>query len=501
MNTEEIKYHLNNNYLDGVSHNWEMMEALLSFLPLATFAINKKGEVVLWNKSMEHLTGVTAEEMLGKGDYAYAVPFYGYRTACLVDLILFADSELGEDIPGVSREGENSIVSEDFCPYLGASGMYIWAKASPLYNKQGELIGAVESLQDITTYKHAEKQELYLRFHDSLTGLFNRTYLEEEMEALEMERREPVSVIMADLNGLKLVNDTYGQEVGDEILKRAASVLNNSCGPGDIVARWGSDEFVILMPGVSEKEAKKICQKIKQKCDQVYVKDIPISISLGYSTKENTTKDLLTILKKAEDNMCQQKLAEDRSVWSNVLNAMLSALEEKSFETSEHVRHMQSIAQKIGERLGLSDLELSRLALLITLHDIGKINIPEEILSQKGPLNDEEWEIIKKHPGKGFRIAKSTNEFCHIAEEILCHHERWDGKGYPQGLKDEEIPILSRITAIADAYEVMSNGRPYKKPLSNGEIIAEFERCSGTQFDPQLVEIFLSILKEEGFHE
>jgi len=154
----------------------------------------------------------------------------------------------------------------------------------------------------------------------------------------------------------------------------------------------------------------------------------------------------------------------------------------------------EKIAKKIGGKLNLPDSELTRLAILITLHDIGKINLPEDMLTKKEALTEEEWQLMKEHPEIGYRITLATEEFSHVSKEILSHHERWDGSGYPQGLAKEEIPLLARITAIADAYEVMSNGRPYKKELPPDEIITEFKRCSGTQFDPLLTETFLSVL-------
>ena len=131
------------------------------------------------------------------------------------------------------------------------------------------------------------------------------------------------------------------------------------------------------------------------------------------------------------------------------------------------------------------------------MHDIGEINISAEILTKKGPLTAEEWDIIKKHPETGYRIVRATEEFSHVAEDILSHHERWDGSGYPQGLKGKEIPLLARITAIVDAYEVMTSGRPYKKAMPREEIIAELKRWTGRQFDPELADVFLTILKEE----
>jgi len=349
--------------------------------------------------------------------------------------------------------------------------------------------------------RKTEEKIRYISFHDILTDLYNRAFLEEEMRRLDTKRQLPISIIMIDLNGLKLVNDTYGHQVGDELLKKVASILNNSCRQEDVIARWGGDEFVILLPRTWRNEATKIGKRIRKKCRETKVRDIPVSIALGVSAKENSEETIADTLKEAEDNMYKQKLSESRSTRSAVLNALLKTLATKSYETEEHTRRMQKAALKIGEKLGLPDPELSRLTLLITLHDIGKINLSEELLTKKGTLTDSEWKVMKKHPETGYRIARATEEFSHVAEDILSHHEHWDGKGYPRGLKGEKIPLLARITAIADAFEVMLNGRPYKKSMSWSEIINEFKRCSGKQFDPELVEVFLSILEEEWKQE
>lgn len=187
------------------------------------------------------------------------------------------------------------------------------------------------------------------------------------------------------------------------------------------------------------------------------------------------------------------------STRSIVLDTFLKVLEEKSFETKAHTQQMQDVALKIGRIIGLPEVELNRLRLLITLHDIGKINISEEILKKKEGLSDSEWEVVKKHPEVGYRIVLAAEEFAHVANDILAHHEYWDGGGYPQGLRGEEIPLLARIVAVADAYEVMANGRPYKEPLSREQIIEEFKKHSGRQFDPELVEVFLKILEADKF--
>ncbi len=345
--------------------------------------------------------------------------------------------------------------------------------------------------------KQTEEKIRYISFHDILTDLYNRAFLEEEMRRFNTQRQLPISIIMIDLNGLKLVNDTYGHQVGDELLQGVADILKNSCRQEDVIARWGGDEFVIMLPKTREKEAIIIGKRIRKKCAETKIRDIPVSIALGVSVKEKKEKTLEETLKEAEDNMYKQKLSESKSNRSAVLNTLLKTLATKSYETEEHTRRMQKIARKIGEKLGLTDSELARLTLLITLHDIGKINLSEGLLTKKGPLTDKEWEIMRKHPETGYRIARATDEFSHVAEGILSHHEHWDGSGYPRGLKGEKIPLLARITSIADAFEVMTNGRPYKKAMSREEIIKEFKRCAGKQFDPELVDIFLSILDEE----
>jgi diguanylate cyclase (GGDEF)-like protein/PAS domain S-box-containing protein len=354
-----------------------------------------------------------------------------------------------------------------------------------------------EITSNVLARQKTESNIRYISFHDQLTGLYNRHYLEIEMERLDTARQLPLAVIMADLNGLKLVNDTYGHETGDGMLKTAATIIRNSCREEDIIARWGGDEFVVLLPQTAAEEARVICKRITESCRGAFVEDVPVSIALGIATKTSETKNLIETLQEAENEMYRQKLTESRSTKSAVVTSLLNTLAAKSFETEEHTRGMQKIAQKIGAKLNLPDSELHRLELLITLHDIGKINISEAILSKKSSLTDDEWEAIKKHPEIGCRIAMATEEFAHVAEDILAHHERWDGMGYPQGLKGSSISLPARIVAIADAYEVMSHGRPYKKAMSDNEIIAEFKRCSGNQFDPELAEILLSILEAD----
>ncbi len=349
------------------------------------------------------------------------------------------------------------------------------------------------TIRDITSRKQAEQKLIYMSYHDSLTGTYNRSYLDIEISRLDTKRQLPISIIMADLNGLKLINDTYGHTTGDEALKKTSVILQRSCRQEDIIARWGGDEFVIFLPQTDAEEALMISKRITSYCNDIHVEEIPVSMALGVATKTSETGTLTETLREAENNMYKQKLTESRSAKNALLKTLLKTLSEKSFETEAHTLRMQAIAQKIGESLELPDAEINRLNLLITLHDIGKINISEDILTKKEALTPEEWKIIKKHPEIGYRIARATEEFTHVADDILAHHECWDGTGYPRGLKSRAIPLLARITAIADAVEVMSYGRPYKSALSSDQIEAELKKCAGKQFDPGLVEIYLSL--------
>ncbi len=436
-----------------------------------------QGNVFDLNENLCRMLGYRRDELLGANMAMFDSPKEMHFSNCMAQLVkdgsmVFESTHVRKDGSVVPVEVSMKLVSQD---------------------GNGIIQGFI---RDITERKQAEGHIRYISFHDSLTGLYNRAYLEKEMQRLDTERQLPIGIIMADLNGLKLLNDTFGHEVGDEMLKHTAEILKNFCRSEDIIARWGGDEFVIFLPQTTEEDANTICKRINEKCKETSVKDIPLSLALGTAIKHSTNQELAEILKEADENMYKQKLAESQRIRSNVLKTLLKNLEAKSFETEAHYSGMQNVAQKIGKQIGLSESELNRLRMLLPLHDIGKINISEDILIKKDSLTAKEWAIIKRHPETGYRIARATEEFAQVAEDILAHHEHWDGNGYPHRLKGTAIPLLARITNIVDAYDVMASGRPYKESLSQKEIAAELKKCAGTQFDPELVDIFLSLLEE-----
>jgi diguanylate cyclase (GGDEF)-like protein/PAS domain S-box-containing protein/putative nucleotidyltransferase with HDIG domain len=362
-------------------------------------------------------------------------------------------------------------------------------------SSQGAFLGKTRVLlsivRDITDRKKKEDENLYLSYHDVLTGLYNRRFYEEEIKRLDTERNLPISIIMGDVNGLKLVNDAFGHNTGDELLQKAALAIQSACRPEDLVARWGGDEFVILLPQTDLAEAEEIVKRIKGTYANVHVNAIRLSISFGWDTKITTDEDLIKVLKTAEDYMYKNKIIENEGMRANTISTIINTLHEKNQREEQHSQRVSEICQKIGQALDFSELEVNKLKVVGLLHDIGKIAIEEGILNKPGKLTEQEWAEIKRHPDIGYRILSSSREMLELADCILAHHERWDGTGYPKGLKGEVIPRVARIIALADSYDAMVSERPYRNALSEEEVIAEFRKNAGTQFDPEITRIFI----------
>lgn len=360
----------------------------------------------------------------------------------------------------------------------------------------GKPLRIIGTHTDITDRKQYEEQLKYLSLHDQLTGLYNRTFFEEELLSLRSSRKHPITIISVDVDGLKLINDTMGHRRGDELLKSCAIVLKQSLRKYDILARVGGDEFAAILPYTDEKTGQEIAERMWTNVglyNRGHDADIHLSISIGIATAETEDISSEETFRKSDELMYREKLRHCASVRSKIIDTLMTTLAVRDFITEGHAQRLTKLCFVLGKKLGLSSRQLNDLALLAQVHDLGKVGMPDSILFKNGSLSDEEWDIVRLHPEKGYRIASSFPDLLGVADLILKHHERWDGKGYPLGLKGEEIPIECRVLAIVDAFDAMTSDRPYSKAKSKEEAISELKRCSGTQFDSALVDAFLSL--------
>jgi len=364
--------------------------------------------------------------------------------------------------------------------------------------RDNQIIGAVVTFLDITERKKSEAEILYLSFRDQLTGLYNRRYFEEELARLDDPRNLPLTIVMADMNGLKLINDSLGHAIGDKCLKKIADVMQKGCRSGDLIARLGGDEFVILLPKTDSDEAKQMIQRIKDNASNEKIGSVALSISFGYGTKNSAKEKIEDIFKIAEDHMYSNKLVESPSMRRKAINTLISTLHGRNKQEKNHAHRVSELCTSMGKALDLPETEIEELKIAGLLHDIGKIAIAESILSKPGMLTDNEREEIRRHAEIGYRILSTVNHMSKMAEYVLAHHERWDGKGYPKGLKGDNIPLQARIIYIAEAYNDMTSVRSYRRTFSTEEAIVELQKNAGLQFDPELITVFIQDVLGKG---
>lgn len=316
----------------------------------------------------------------------------------------------------------------------------------------------------------------------------------------ELEKKEnlPLSMIMLDMNGLKLVNDVFGHEQGDRLLVALADALTDACRKSDIIGRWGGDEFLVLLPKTSGGACAEVCAAIRRACTAAASNPIPLSAAMGMATKDRGRASLAELFLVAENRMYNSKLIESPDVRRSIVASMETMLREHCFENAGHSERVARLSAGFAAYLGnLGEQEMKLLNKLATLHDIGKVAIPRQILGKPGPLSTRELEIAMSHSDIGYRLAQSIGEPV-LAELILALHERWDGKGYPFGLRGENIPLLGRIFSIVDVYDVVINDRPYRRAMDKQSTLQEIAGGGGSKFDPELTKRFIEYINGEN---
>jgi diguanylate cyclase len=370
--------------------------------------------------------------------------------------------------------------------------------ASPLIN-QNSIEGVVLVFRDVTLRLAKEREIEYLSYHDGLTGLYNRRFFEEEIRRLDMPRNLPITLIVGDVNGLKVINDGFGHPMGDQLIQSAALAIKNSCRNDEIIARTGGDEFAILLPGVGEDEAQKVIDRMRKNAAASIIMGLPVSIAFGLATKTDPNQSIYKVLQAAEDRMYQNKISDSSTSRHQTIKIMLQSLFNRSPREEAHILNVSYICELFATALGFDRDQIVELKLAAQLHDIGKIAIEERILEKPGAFNDLERIQMQRHTETGFRILSTSAEYLNVAQIVYDHHENFDGTGYPRALKGDQIPIGARILSIAEAVDAMSNDQPHRKAMTKEQIKAELIRCSNTQFDGNLVKIFIQSVLDQLF--
>ena len=358
----------------------------------------------------------------------------------------------------------------------------------------------VVACKDITGRKIAEEKIEYISFHDDLTDLYNRSFFQANVEQFSSELYYPFSVIFIDIDKLKLINDAFGHQIGDDLLTTASEVIRNSCREEDLVFRWGGDEIVILLPKTAQIDLEKIANRIRKNCDGAEFEPIDLNISLGTATEEkyNEGPSLEHIIRKAEERMYENKMDKQEDISRKIINKITEELEEKSSEVIQHSLRVEKLASRLGEKLELPENISDTLRITARYHDIGKVYMDERLLKRdpdKLPRKDKE--SLKDHPEIGHQILKELHDFGKAALPVLHHHEQWNGKGYPRGKASDRIPYISRIVAVINSYDNLR--RPigiHAKGKSKREAIEIIKEGSGAQFDPDLVKEFVDMVSE-----
>ena len=433
-----------------------------------------------------------------------ALDFYGYSMEEILDLTVHEINMLGREgmehrLEIAKNNNQNNFISHH---KLKNGEIKTVDVSTTLIDYEGKKV-FFSIVFDISDKAKALDDITYLAYHDHLTNAYNRRYFEELFTKLNKATNYPLAIILADINGLKLINDSYGMRIGDETLKKAAQEIKKHLPENTNISRISGDEFAIIFTQANEKEIENYTDFLEKELEKYVIvceqseQEIYLSVSFGYGIQTENRGSIDSLLKQAEGHLYRRKYYNSRSARGHMIKAMMSTLFQKSVREQKHSERVGEYSYAIGKAMNLSSDHLNKMKVAGSLHDIGKIGVDGSILNKPDKLDSEEWEIMKQHSAKGAAILATTEEYRDIAQIVASHHERWDGSGYPDGLKGEDIPFKARVIAVADAYDAMTNYRTYRLPLSKDQAVMELRKHSGSQFDPEVVNIFVEkVLKK-----
>lgn len=370
-------------------------------------------------------------------------------------------------------------------------------KIAKIIADDGQYLGRAITLTNITEETELQGRINFLTFHDSMTGLYNRNYLDEEIERLNTSRQLPISIIMADLNGLKIVNDLMGHAEGDEIIRMSADVLRNATRAEDIVARVGGDEFLIFLPNTDAEGAESIAQRIQAACGRRNTKLGKLSMAVGHYTKYDPFEHIRLCITKADEDMYAKKSLMKAKFYEDCFNHLYRRMAEHPYEGMHVTTKVRDFMAEMCLLDATTKTMVKDAVMLSEVYDIGMICLDEETYTNR-IFNDNDKRMMRRHCETGMRIAEMSHHYQKVAKLIPYHHHRYDGLGASDGIKGDLIPLLARLLAVADTFVALTGERLYRESMSVKQASNEIAKGSGNQFDPWAVDLFFKALHKIG---
>jgi diguanylate cyclase (GGDEF)-like protein/putative nucleotidyltransferase with HDIG domain len=379
-----------------------------------------------------------------------------------------------------------------------------------------DLMQAHLRLQEYTVrLEKAVQNERQQAATDSLTGLTNHRGALQVLQssfAKAEGARDHLALIMGDVDGFKLFNDTYGHMMGDSVLKLVADSARTVVPPAGTVCRYGGDEFLVVLPGYDKPRATEVAERLAASLGKAEFQSdngtlVPVRLSMGVASYPDDAESLSQLVAHADAAMYASKRESERpsgrsvataeDATFGVLDSLVQAIDAKDSYTKRHCDIVAEYAVKLAQRMNLPEESQRALRIAGLLHDIGKLAVPDEVLKKPAPLTEAEYEIMQRHVVIGEVLIREVPELKEVIQAVACHHERYDGTGYPRGLAGDSIPLIGRIIAIADAYSAMCLDRPYRKGMSHDRVLKELVAGAGIQFDPEITKTFVKLLLDE----
>lgn len=479
---------------DQLRDSQRQLADIIESLPDATGVVDREGKIIYWNKAMEDLTGYPSERMVGKGNYEFAIPFYGYRRPVLLNYILDPSTNIDREYSYI-HSADNVWYIEAQTDKLRGQEAYIWARAAPLYDHDGNLVGAIETVRDVTDRKRAEKE-----LSDS------RRQLSDIIESL------PDATFVVDKAGVIL-------QWNQEMAKMTGYSAKDMVGKGNreyslAFYRGERRPMIVDMIINPDLDLSDQCVKLYREGDVVVTED-NIAYPKGeekvmwgraaplYNSDGQVIGAIQTIRDFTERKHAEEEIKRSHEQLEHVFDGTVHALavttEKRDLYTSGHQQRVAALSVMIARDMGLDEHTIHHLNIAASLHDIGKLYIPLDILSQPSRLNDIQRLLVMNHSEAGYDMVKNIPFEGPIAQIIEQHHERIDGSGYPLGLKGNSILLEARILAVADTVEAMAAARPYRPALGVDRALEEIRSNAGKLYDPDVVEACVKILLENRF--